>query len=112
MKINNTVHPINRVFWRGHTIFGMLLLSSLAITHSVSADTLEIPTDIGASNEVNISKPSRGMTMDDVTTTYGEPSEIIAPVGDPPITRWVYPNFIVHFERQYVIYAVVKKKQR
>ncbi len=27
-------------------------------------------------------------------------------MGDPPITRWVYPDFTVYFEYQYVINAV------
>ena len=80
----------------------------------IVADTLEMPSDIGASADERkvVDKPSRGMTMDDVTLKYGEPLEMLPAVGDPPITRWIYPEFVVNFERQYVIYAVVPRKPR
>lgn len=92
---------------------GLFLLTlTLVSPLSVYADSLDMPSDIGAGNNssMEIDKPTRGMTMDDVTLKYGEPSEKLPAVGDPPITRWVYPNFTVHFERQYVIYAVVPHK--
>jgi len=90
-------------------IFIIFLLPSLVI-----ADSIDLPTDIGASpnDGAEIDKPVRGMTMDEVSAKYGEPTQILAPVGDPPITRWIYPNFTVNFERQYVIFAVVPHKHR
>jgi hypothetical protein len=30
----------------------------------------------------------------------------VAAVGQPPIARWVYPSFVVYFERNLVIHAV------
>lgn len=91
---------------------GMLLL--LAICHGVLADTLEVPSDIGATAETRkkIDKPTRGMTMDDVNQKYGAAQDILPAVGDPPITRWIYKDFVVTFERQYVIDAVVPRKPR
>lgn len=50
--------------------------------------------------------PVRGMNMDQVTQQYGEPQEIKAAVGDPPITRWVYEGYTVYFDHNYVIHSV------
>ena len=51
--------------------------------------------------------PARGMTMTAVEQAFGKPAEVLPAVGEPPITRWVYPNCTVYFERQYVIHSVV-----
>jgi len=92
----------------------IVLLEPVLLAHYAAADSLDMPTDIGASPDeyADVDKPVRGMTMDEVSAKYGEPTQILPPVGDPPITRWVYPNFTVNFERQYVIFAVVPHQQR
>jgi len=51
--------------------------------------------------------PSRGMTMDKVEAKFGAPSKRDAAVGEPPITRWEYPGFVVFFEHQYVLHTVI-----
>jgi len=50
--------------------------------------------------------PTRGMTMTRVESKFGAPSNRVAPVGQPPITRWEYPGFVVYFENQHVIHTV------
>lgn len=50
--------------------------------------------------------PSRGATMAQVEQRYGAPATRLAAVGQPPITRWVYPSFVVFFEGNIVIHAV------
>jgi hypothetical protein len=55
-------------------------------------------------SQVNI--PTRGLTMDQVEQRYGAPTSRIAAIGQPPITRWVYPSFVVYFEYNLVIHAV------
>lgn len=52
-------------------------------------------------------QPHRGMTMGQVLKRFGQPSQRIAPVDNPPITRWVYPHYTVYFEDRYVIHTVV-----
>lgn len=37
---------------------------------------------------------------------FGEPVRRLGPIGRPPITQWVYPDFIVYFEHQHAIHAV------
>jgi hypothetical protein len=50
--------------------------------------------------------------MDAVLAEFGEPLARIKPVGDPPITRWEYAEFIVNFERRWVIHSAIKAKRR
>lgn len=54
-------------------------------------------------------RPSRGMTQTSVESKYGSPVSTSSPVGEPPITRWEYSGFVVFFEYDKVIHAVVKR---
>ena len=45
--------------------------------------------------------------MDAVQAKFGEPSNKSGPVGSPAITKWFYPNFVVVFENDKVLHAVV-----
>lgn len=56
-----------------------------------------------------IDMPERGSNMQQVRQAYGEPQSIRGPVGEPPITTWVYPHFSCYFEHQWVINCVVNK---
>jgi hypothetical protein len=56
--------------------------------------------------------PAKGTSMGDVKKKYGEPRDRKPAVGGdtpkhPPITRWDYDSFIVIFEKDRVIDAVV-----
>jgi|GEM_PF-1239324 len=55
--------------------------------------------------------PARGLSMKQVRKRYGKPQKVISPSGHfskrrPPITRWVYSNFIVYFENRIVLHSV------
>lgn len=54
-------------------------------------------------------RPRQGMTQAEVENTFGAPETRHRPVGDPPITRWVYDDFIVYFEHHLVIRAVSRR---
>ncbi len=56
-----------------------------------------------------VATPRRGTSKAQVEQRYGAPSEKVAAVGEPPISRWVYPSFTVYFEYQHVVHAVVNK---
>ena len=53
--------------------------------------------------------PVRGMTQREVEQEFGAPQKKLYPVGNPPITRWIYPDYTVYFERQYLIRAVFSR---
>jgi hypothetical protein len=50
------------------------------------------------------------MTADSVESTFGAPEAKVAPVGDPPITRWEYKDFVVFFEYDRVIHTVIRRQ--
>jgi flavin-dependent dehydrogenase len=53
--------------------------------------------------------PANGMSKQAVRERFGEPSERHAPVGEPPITRWVYDDYSVYFEHDLVIESVLHR---
>jgi len=85
------------------------LLASIGTLSIVRADELIIDKLNHETHAATGSSPTRGMTMDEVESTWGPPSSKQAPVGDPPITRWEYPHFIVYFEFSTVLHSVHKQ---
>ena len=79
-------------------------VAALALAGAASAETLNTPSTPSASAD----RPSRGMSMEKVEAAFGAPASRVAPVGDPPITRWEYPGFVVYFEHQLVIHTVAR----
>ncbi len=76
-----------------------------------SADNLVMRPDI------NHAKPGtkyyvHGLSMAQVTKKFGQPSKKLAPDPakgtkyQPPITRWVYPDFTIYFEHGHAIHLV------
>ena len=70
------------------------------------ADTLLLDGIDAARASANL-RPARGTSMERVEAQFGAPTTRVVPIGDPPIERWEYPGFVVYFEYQYVIHAVV-----
>jgi hypothetical protein len=54
-----------------------------------------------------VETPQRGSSMTAVEAKFGAPANKSSPVGNPPITKWFYPNFVVVFENDKVLHAVV-----
>lgn len=53
--------------------------------------------------------PQRGQSMETVEARYGAPEQRKPAVGEPPITRWQYPEFTVYFEGDRVIHSVATR---
>jgi len=55
------------------------------------------------------------MNMANVEHIFGAPQEKLPAIPDPgtklhpPITRWVYPDYVVYFEYNYVVHTVLKQ---
>lgn len=47
-----------------------------------------------------------GASMDQVRAMRGEPQSIRGPVGEPPITTWVYAGDLLYFEYEQLIIVV------
>ena len=85
-------------------LYLLLLGSSMILQPAVAGDELTIPGNIAAMEKQTM--PSRGISMDEVLNEFGEPDERFGPVGEPPITEWVYGSFRVYFEHQIVLHTI------
>ncbi len=70
------------------------------------AETVAVDNGI-AIKESDVATPTRGMTMNEVSDKFGAPVSKVPAVGNPPISRWEYPGFVVYFERDHVIHSVI-----
>ena len=55
----------------------------------------------------NADRPPNGMHMAAVEAKYGAPAARHDAVGQPPITRWDYPDMVLFFEHDLLIHAVL-----
>jgi len=84
-------------------LFLLSLVTGLFV-QPASADTLLVES---VQSAPDVSRPDRGMTMEQVAQNWGEPQQRMGPVGEPPISHWVYNDFLVYFESNYVLHSVV-----
>ncbi|HET6396998.1 MAG TPA: hypothetical protein VFF91_09200, partial [Pseudoxanthomonas sp.] len=89
-------------------ILPLLLLSLPCL--SARADTLLIERV----DKPAAAQPARGLTMAEVEARFGAPQEKLDPRGGqkrqwPTINRWVYPDYVVYFEKNRVIDVVARK---
>lgn len=80
-----------------------------AATSAANAATATAPA-----MTATIAMPTRGMSMAEVERKFGKPLEKLPAVPQPgtklhpPITRWMYPTYVVYFEYNYVVHSVLK----
>lgn len=87
-----------------------LALALIAAAPLASADTLLIEGVEAAAREAS-ARPTRGMTMARVESRFGTPSRRVAAIGEPPITRWEYADYVVYFEYDHVIHTVARRQR-
>ncbi len=85
-------------------ILRILLLLALGAAAPALAETLS--TETGNPAQAS-DTPNRGSSMATVQSRFGEPVNRHATVGNPPITRWDYPQFAVYFEHDRVLHSVL-----
>jgi len=86
----------------------LALLCAAAALAGTASPSLAADAAPGAAPATTSSdRPERGMKMGAVEARYGAPATRYPAVGQPPITRWDYPGFVVFFENDLVLHAVV-----
>ena len=83
-----------------------LVAFGLALAVPSFGETLAVDGQL-AIKPAGVETPQRGSTMSAVEAKFGAPANKSSPVGNPPITKWFYPNFVVVFEHDKVLHAVV-----
>jgi len=86
--------------------YPILLLVAVLASGVAGAETVAVDSGI-AVKQSDVATPTRGMTMDQVSSKFGAPATKVPAVGNPPISRWEYPGFVVYFEHEHVIHSVV-----
>lgn len=94
--------------FRSTLLAATLLATALPAAH---AETLLVDR---VKQESGHPMPTRGQSMAQVQSSFGEPSQKLEPRGGqkhqwPTINRWVYPAFTVYFEKQKVIDVVANQ---
>ena len=90
------------------------LILALAITTptcslSTTLVAEQITLPIGEqTRQSELQLPERGMHKNTVLQEFGDPQEMTSAVGEPPISQWRYDDYVVYFEGNWVIQAVVK----
>jgi len=84
-------------------LFLLLVTIGFSVTPA-SATELTIPGH-SENGQMQV-MPNRGISMDSVLSEFGEPDERFGPVGEPPITEWVYGSFRVYFEYEIVLHSI------
>jgi len=92
--------------YRALTVSAVLATGVVGFAPICRADIVASEDGI-AVRDAGVAAPARGMTMAQVASKFGDPLSKVAAVGTPPISRWEYSGFVVYFERDHVIHAVV-----
>ena len=91
-------------------LYVLSLLALCGLSATVQADTLLIERV----PEPGVAHPTRGLSMAEVEARFGTPQQKMDPRGGqkrqwPTINRWVYPDYVVYFEKNRVIDVVATK---
>ncbi|AOE49882.1 hypothetical protein [Kangiella sediminilitoris] len=95
------------------TITGAVCAMSLIVgagvgLNTAKADEVKVPV-AQQGQEKNIQVPKAGVTKSYVEQNFGSPNRVEGPVGEPPITKWIYNDYTVYFEYDRVIHSVIHK---
>ncbi len=86
----------------------VIVTATLSALSTVYAESLIIE-NIDKSSAALTERPNRGMSMETVESKWGKPAVKRNAIGEPPISRWEYPTFVVYFEYSNVIHAVATR---
>ena len=87
----------------------ILVALSIGLLSIVNAQNLDTSGAEGSVTFDQAGKPTRGMSQESVQATFGAPQSTEAAIGEPPISRWEYADFVVFFEHNLVIHSVTKR---
>jgi len=99
---------MNRTTRNNTMLTSLLTAFVLALGMNIATgETIQIPVGQQGQDKQSVARPRTGMSQAQVKDSYGNPVEWTSPVGDPPISKWIYKDFIVVFEYDHVIHSVL-----
>jgi len=87
-------------------------LVSLSAPLSAQQLLIDVVKQEPPNNSSGLLRPKAMTSMQKVRADCGEPQKILSARGNPPITRWIYPQYTVYFENNKVIKSVVPRKNK
>lgn len=91
----------------------LLLLPFVALLSlPLAAEQVVVPVGQQAAEKQAVKRPAKGINKEKVKAEFGEPLSINGPVGEPPISSWEYPDFIIYFEYDLVLHSVLKRSEQ
>lgn len=92
-----------------HAGFILICCFTWLTANAEPANQILIPVGQQGS-EIDIKLPARGLSQAQTLSQFGEPLSRTKPTGTPPIEKWIYADFSVIFEGQWVIHSVIIRK--
>lgn len=87
----------------------IVLLAVMSAGAQADVLLMESITAAPPNTESGVLRPRTGNSMAQVLTDFGDPKSVKDAIGEPPISRWIYPGYTVYFEHQHVIHVVVHR---
>jgi hypothetical protein len=105
---NDLEMRINLMFKNSLFICASILLSASSLSQ---AEVISIadPRYNVENSSTGVLRPTRGMSKASVEQQFGQAEQQFDAVGEPPISRWIYSDFVVFFESNTVIHSVVPR---
>lgn len=88
--------------------FALLTATALLIAQPSSAETIIVPIGQQGQAVQDVKRPRVGTKQAQVESEFGKPISWTPAVGEPPISSWVYEDFVVYFEHDHVLHSVLK----
>lgn len=89
----------------------MLVLGIALPSLQAYAEQVRVPIMSHPEARASMDLPRTGQSREAVKARFGSPQDTKGPTGEPPITQWLYDDFVVYFEHNHVIHTVVKPKR-
>lgn len=93
-------------------VAALTVASVLCVPVLGNAETVQVPVGQQAKQKWTMDRPISGMKQSQVEAIFGQPLDWREAVGDPPISSWIYPEFVVYFEYDHVLHSVLKQSQQ
>ncbi|MDH3638604.1 MAG: hypothetical protein OES09_09085 [Gammaproteobacteria bacterium] len=85
---------------------GLLTLACIGMAFPLSGGAASDSMTEAVFPNIRSDLPPNNMAEKEVLEKFGEPSERIPAIGNPPIARWKYPDYVVYYEWDRVIISI------
>lgn len=108
-SLPNRNYALRRYGLLKSVLAAFVLLGGLWLPLAGNAETVKVPVGEQARQKRTIDRPITGMQQSQVEAIFGKPVDWREAVGDPPISSWIYPDFVVYFEYDHVLHTVLRR---